>query len=108
MAELKTYKQKVRVILERHETARNNDGTLLAHYINTFSKQLVVKDADGDLAIKLRNLKNLPPIENLRRSRQLIQNDDNEFLPTKASVRKARKIKEENWRTCEVREAKKS
>lgn len=106
MAELKTYKQKVRVVLERYEKARNNDGTLFAYYLLTFHKHMLHTGADGDIAIKLKYMKDLPPLENIRRSRQLIQNGDNEYLPTLASVRKARKIKEENWRECEVREAK--
>ena len=104
--ELKTYKQRVRVVLERHEKARNNDGTLLAHYIKDFLPNLVHTDEDGDWSIKLKDIKNMPPIENIRRSRQLIQNEDGEFLPTDKSVIEGRGVKEKNWRNTEVREAK--
>ena len=103
--ELKTYKQRVRKVLSEHEEARNNDGTLLAFYIYTFHKGLV-KKTDGEYSILLKDFKNLPAIENIRRSRQIIQNDNNEYLPTREEVRKARKIKEENYKNCEVREAK--
>jgi len=106
MAELKTYKQKVRVILEQYERARNNDGVLMAHYINTYHPGLVSIDQDGDVTIKLKNFTSLPPLENIRRSRQIIQNDDGEFPPTDPKVVKARRIKEKNWNDCEVREAK--
>lgn len=106
MAELKHYKAKVYEILKEFEQARNNDGTLLAYFISKFQPHLITKDSDGEPAIKLKNLRNLPPIENLRRSRQIIQNDNGEFLPTLPEVRKARKIKEENFRQMEVREAK--
>lgn len=105
MAELKTYKQKVFSVMEEHEEARNNDGTLLAYFIDRFFPQLVIPDADGEKAIKLRNLKNLPPLENIRRVRAIIQNVDGKLLPTKPEVIKARKIKEENFRNVEVREA---
>lgn len=104
--ELKTYKQKVYKILKEFPEARNSDGTLLAHYINIYQRQLVVPDANGSPAISLKNIKHLPPFENIRRVRQIIQNDNGDFLPTDPKVIKARKIKEKNWEDCEVREAK--
>lgn len=103
---LRTYKDRVMYILEKSVDARNNDGVLMAHYIATFHSNLLVRDVIGDQAIPLKRLKDLPPIENLRRSRQIIQNDNNMYLPNDPKVRKARKIKEENWRQAEVREAK--
>ena len=105
---LKTYKDKVKVILEKYEKARNNDGTLLAFYIWEYMPHMIGKDQDGEPCIRLSNIKHLPPIENLRRSRQIIQNDLGLFPPTDPKVCKARKIKEENWRNAEVREAKQS
>lgn len=103
---LKTYKQRVRQILEKYEKARDNDGILTAYYIATYHPTLLRKDTDGNSCVPLKYFGELPPLENIRRSRQLIQNDDGEFLPTKESIRKARKIKEKNWREVEVREAK--
>jgi len=102
---LKTYKEKVHHILKTHENARNHDGSLVAHYVNTFHHNLVIKDSDGDAAIKLRNLKSMPSIESIIRSRRLVQNDDGEFIPTIPAVIKARQIKEKNYREAEVREA---
>ena len=106
MAELKHYRQKVETILRDHENARNNDGSLYAHFLSKYCSHLIVTDANGEKAIALKNFRNLPPMENIRRSRQIIQNDNNLYLPTDPEVRKARKIKEENWRNAEVREAK--
>lgn len=103
--ELKTYKQKVEKILEDHESARNSDGTMIAYYINTYHKNLVTQDTDGEPAVSLRHLKDLPPVESLTRARRIIQNDDQKYPPTDPKVVKARKIKEENYRNCEVREA---
>jgi hypothetical protein len=106
MAELKHYRQKVETILKDHESARNNDGSLYAYFLKKYCSHLIVPDANGDPAVPLKNFKNLPPMENIRRSRQIIQNDNNLYLPSDPAVRKARKIKEENWRNAEVREAK--
>lgn len=104
--ELKTYKEKVYEILKESEKARNNDGTMIAHYLNRYCPRFVSKDQDGELVIRLKDFQHLPPLENLRRSRQIIQNDDGAWIPTDPAVIKARKIKEKNWRDAEVREAK--
>ena len=110
MAELKHYRQKVETILKDHESARNNDGSLYAYFIIKYCPQLVQHIHEGFKesipVIPLKNFKHLPPMENIRRSRQIIQNDNNLYLPSDPAVRKARKIKEENWRNAEVREAK--
>lgn len=102
---LKDYKGKVMGILRDVPDSRNNDGLLIAHFIHRFASQHLTKDANGEWAIPLKNLKHLPPFETIRRTRQIIQNDDHAYLPTILSVRKARSIKEENWRNWEVREA---
>jgi len=104
--QLKDYKTKVRSILAEHPTARNNDGSLQAYFIYKYCRHLVTTDIDGKPAIRLENLKNLPPLETIRRSRQIIQNDNGEYLPTDPAVRRERKIKEENYRNAEVRQAK--
>lgn len=106
MKELKHYREKVGRILKDSENARNNDGSLYAHFINRYCKELVVPDANGEPAVPLKNFRNLPPMENIRRSRQIIQNDSGLYLPTKESVRKARNIKQKNWEEVEIREAK--
>lgn len=105
MSELKHYKQKVQKILEDHESARNNDGTMIAYFIQKYCSHLIV-EVDGVVMLPLKNFKNLPPLENLRRSRAIIQNDNQILRPTDPRVSKARRIKEENFRNAEVREAK--
>lgn len=105
MAELKTYKQRVRYLLAKHPKARDSDGTLIAHYILRYHPSLV-ENKDTVPTLPLKNIKHLPPFENIRRSRQLIQNVDGQYLPTSIEIAKARGIKEENWRNAEVREAK--
>lgn len=104
--ELKHYKEKVLTILRDNENARNNDGSLYAYFIQKYCKQYIVPDANGDPGVPLKNFRHLPPMETLGRCRRIIQNDNNLYLPTLASVRKERRIKEQNWREAEVREAK--
>lgn len=106
MSELKNFKPKVRHILEKYEQARNSDGTLYAYFIKTYCSNLIVMDAEGVEMLPLKNFKLLPPLENLRRCRQIIQNDNQELQPTDPAIRKFRRIKEENFRNAEVREAK--
>lgn len=106
MAQLKDYKQKVRMVLEAHPQARNSDLTLMAHYLHTFRRHLVEYDSEGKPYLYLNKFKEMASPETLIRARRIIQNDDNEFLPTSPAVRKARRIKEENYRNAEVREAK--
>ncbi|HEC33023.1 MAG TPA: hypothetical protein ENI63_02060 [Candidatus Kaiserbacteria bacterium] len=106
MIRLKDYKKKVSKILEEVPKSRDNDGLLIAHFLYRHSKRFLTQDIDGRWCIPLKNIKELPPFESIRRTRQIIQNDNNLFLPTTHIVRKARKIKEENWYNCEVREAK--
>lgn len=105
MARLRDCKIKVRNILRDHPEARNNDGTLIAHFINIHFSRFVQKDLDGAPAIKLANFRHLPPLETVRRCRQIIQNTNGEYLPTIPAVLKERRIKEKNMRDAEVREA---
>jgi len=103
---LKNYKEKVYHILKKHPSTRNNDGRLLAFFIVTYCKNLVFKNQEGKVSMELEDLDQLPPIENVRRSRQIIQNDDGDFPPTDPEVAKERGIKQKDWRDKEVREAK--
>tara|TARA_R100001086_G_scaffold118472_2_gene60888 strand:- start:1487 stop:1819 length:333 start_codon:yes stop_codon:yes gene_type:complete len=105
MSELKTFKERVALILKEHEAARNNDGTLMAYYIDRFHSDLVHKAEKLGKVIPLSNMKYLPPFESIRRVRAIIQNVDGKYLPTDEKVIKARRIKEANMRDCEVREA---
>ena len=103
--ELKHYKEKVQKILEDHEQARNNDGTLIAYFVKKHCKTLLVVDPDGNEMLALKNFKNLPPMESIVRARRIIQNTNQILIPTDPRVSKARRIKEENYRNAEVREA---
>lgn len=105
--ELKGRAHKVFKIMAEYPQARNNDWTLMAHYIHIYYFRLLQKDQDGDLVIKLKHLKELPSWQSIRLARQIIQNEKGLLLPTDPKVLKIRKIKEENIRNAEWREAKK-
>lgn len=98
--------KKVYRVMSEHEQARNNDWTLMAHYINTYYTTLTAVDQDGDLVIKLKNLKKLPSWQTIRLARQIIQNEKGLLIPTDPKVVKLRKIKEQNIKDAEWREAK--
>ena len=104
--QLKTYKQRVRYILKTHPDARNNDGILWGYYINHYHPKHIVGTGVG-LAVPLNSLQFLPSVETIGRCRRIIQNDNQEFIPTDPQVIKDRGIKEKNLYNAEVREAQK-
>ena len=106
MEELKGRAKKVYAVMSLYEQARNNDWSLMAFYINKYYGGLVNLDVDGDKVIKLKDLKNLPSWQSIRLARQIIQNEKGLLLPTDEKVRKLRKIKEQDIRYTEWREAK--
>lgn len=105
-SELKDYKEKVYAIMEKYEQARNNDWTLIAHYVNTYRYHLLFENEAKDKCVALKDLKKFPSAETIIRARRLIQNEDGVLLPTDPAVSKKRRIKEQNYRDAEVREAK--
>jgi hypothetical protein len=105
MAQLKDYKLRVRKVLHANESARNNDWSLFAHYINTFHSTRISRDTEDKKCIRLEELRTMPSMETLIRARRLIQNEDGEYLPTIPEVLKKRGIKQRNYSDVEVREA---
>lgn len=106
MAKLKTYKEKTAAVLKKYSATRNSDMNLYAHYLYMYYPGKIIKNQADELCIRLSDLKEMPTMENIRRSRQIIQNDDGMFLPTDPEVAKERGIKEKDWHDAEVREAK--
>jgi len=102
---LKDVKLKVRSILKEKEETRNNDGHLLAHYVAKYYPRLVDDTVVTNKTVSLGNFRYFPPVETITRARRIIQNVDKEFLPTTEAVRKARRIKEQDYKNWEVREA---
>ena len=92
---LKAYKQKVYEILERYPDTRNCDNKLFAKYL----------EVHYGFVLPPKLVDEMPPIESILRPRRIIQNNNQELLPTSNAVRKARKIKEKNMREVEIGEA---
>ena len=102
MARPNTYEKNAFEILEKNEKARNNDGTLYAHYLKEYVHEFIRKDENGDEYVRLKDLQHIwckANPYNVIRTRQKIQSPDGlfKFLPTLPSIRKARKISEHDW-----------
>ena len=104
--ELKKVQKRVYEILHDQENARNSDKSLLAVYIWRYCKKLLTGLGTDDPKLPLKNFDKLPSIKSIMRARRMVQNEKGEFLPTSKQVRKQRRIKEEEYRTKEVPEAK--
>ena len=103
--ELKNIKERVEFLLDKYPPARNNDNYLIACYIYEYNRHLTSKDIWGKKVISLENFNKIPPFNSITRARRIIQNTEKRLLPTNKAVIKARRIKEQNYRDCEVREA---
>lgn len=87
---------KVYNILKLNPIARNCDKALISLVWKTYYSEEIFQ-VDGKNCIKLESLQKLPFGDNITRARRKIQ-EGNEFLPTKISVVRNRKINEELWR----------
>jgi hypothetical protein len=83
-------KPRIESIFKDHESARNNDGTLIAYYIAKYHATTKIEDAT---LFDLKGMK-FVPISTIRRTRRIIQNVDKKYPPTDPKVIKARRIKE--------------
>ena len=102
--ELKGRMVKVYKVMLDNESARNNDWTLMAHYIKRYYSRLIFEH-DGDWCIKLKSMKKLPSWQSIRLSRQVLQNEKGLVLPTDPKVTKVRRLKEKSIKEVEYREA---
>lgn len=104
--ELKGDVLRVHDILEANEDARNCDWVMIARYVAKYHHSSMKMDEAGSKYSYLRDWHEFTPAETLVRARRIVQNDMHLHLPTNPKVRKARRIKEQNYREAEVREAK--
>ena len=89
-------KEKVLYVLERNPETRNDDAILTFTIIATYlPDEVIIKD--NKYFISTYALKRVRE-DNVKRIRATIQNEDKKFLPTLESVRRQRKINEEDWR----------
>lgn len=89
-------KEKVLYVLERNPETRNDDAILTFTIIATYlPEEVIIKD--GKYFISTYALKRIRE-DNVKRIRAIIQNEEHKLLPTLESVRRQRKISEEQWR----------
>jgi len=91
-------KEKVKFILEKHPDSRNSDIKLWQLLIWEFYNSKIVESKDGDKAIKMKELFDLPRFSDCQRYRAN-ENAKHIFLPTSEEVLKQRKINEFWWHT---------
>lgn len=94
---MKTLNDQVRYCLQHYPDTRNSDITLTMHIWKEFYKDKLTV-VDGVLAIRLRDLFDLPREDNVKRVRAHIQNDLHEFVPTNWEVAKQRKMLQHEWK----------
>lgn len=90
-------KDMVRDSLRDDEQSRNSDIRLFNYLLVNRFGHFLFKDADGDYAIKLKALYDVPSQDNVKRARAVIQNGDHEYLPTTDDIRRKRQISESDW-----------
>lgn len=93
----KTLDNQVRYCLDKYPETRNSDITLTMHIWKEFYQEKLTV-VDGVLAIRLRDLFDLPREDNVKRVRAHIQNDLHEYIPTNWEVAKKRKWLQYDWR----------
>ena len=98
MDRIKMLKDKVLYVLNRYPETRNDDALLTFTIIATYlPEEVLVKDNKhyiSTYALKLIRE------DGVKRIRAVIQNEEHKFLPTLESVRRQRKIGEEEWRNA--------
>jgi hypothetical protein len=105
MSRLKNITEKVKYILTEHAHTRDSDSMLIARFVYMYHYNLVEKGSGGEPSIKLKDINNVTSFESITRARRIIQQNYPELGPISEQVRKARGMKEESYRTEEVREA---
>jgi len=100
---VKNLKEKVKHCLEKYPETRNSDIKLTnAIWYEYYRNKLFLDYRDnssGDLAVRLKDLYNLPREDEIKRIRAYFQNDKKLYLPTSWEVARRRKWKEEEWRS---------
>ncbi len=89
-------------LLADNERCRNDDQYLICKvWLALYPQRFIHTEVGGEklITVALQHIANdFTSFESIRRTRQKIQNDLGLYPPTKASVAKGRRIKEEVWR----------
>lgn len=86
MKRLDNLKSKILTCLSDYPDSRNSDILLTTLLWTRFYSKFLVKLDDGSIAIRLKNLEDVPSQDDIRRIRAMIQNTEKKFQPTIQSV----------------------
>lgn len=93
---MKRLKDKILYCLEKYPESRNSDTKLTnAIWVEFYSEHLFKEN--GQWAVKLTEIYELPKHGDVKRVRAIIQNKEKMFLPTDLEIRKQRNILEEEY-----------
>ena len=92
-----TLKNKVWRILKDYPKARDDDSWLFLKFWEIHYPTRVYKDQEKGPFVYFRDILLFQGPDSIGRVRQIIQNQDNEFLPNSEEVRKLRRINEQVW-----------
>jgi hypothetical protein len=81
-------------VLEDDPESRNDDKRLTFKVLQLLKGNSIKEHV---LTLKLRELRKLPAFATITRVRAVIQNELGKYLPTRAEVRRLRRIAEETW-----------
>jgi hypothetical protein len=95
---VKTYFDEVLYVLACDEESRNDDSRLICVLWNFYYPSKTLKTPQGDAVLMKDILTTLPKFSSVERARRLIQNTLALYPPTKKSIAKKRRLKEELWR----------
>jgi hypothetical protein len=90
-------KGKVEHCLRNFPETRDSDITLTIKLWAVFYGDMLRKDEEGSISVKLKYLFELPREDNIKRVRAQF-NSEGKYFPTNWKVAKARGIKEDEWR----------
>ena len=91
-----TLKEKVLYCLNKHQDTRNSDIKLTNAVWIEYHNSVIFKE-NGEYAVRLKDLYNIPREDNVKRLRAIIKNKEHKFLPTSLEVVKRRKMNEKVW-----------
>ena len=91
-------KMKVEAILREFPQSRNDDRWLACKLWAVYYPEYIVRQDNDPAMVRLEDIVKLPSQDTIARYRQIVQNVDKEYLPTKIEVIRRRKMNEEEWR----------
>lgn len=97
-SEIKKLREAILEVLKVYPKARDSDQWLTLKIWQLYFPSRVVTLPDESIAIRFRDIMEMPREDNVKRLRAKIQNEEMLYLPTSWEVAKKRGIKEQQWK----------